>query len=343
MLRKVFFPLLLVIALTGCTAKEYEWVIKIDDRPVDPDTYVSAQMQSYMEAQTLAEDSTDVLGSTIDGMSGSRWIEQNTINSLKRKVFIDREFEKQHLKFAEGADKFIKMFGEEGWENVSRIYAKNGLEIEYYIEHLKSIYKEQLLFNAIFLSDDENAVTDREIEEYLNSHLCRVSLFKVAKQNYDGTPLEEDSENSLISLVDDTVERINNGQSMVSAAGRCLTQAAVLLGDNGDYSDGADYVSTVLVSNSGARLVYDFMKDLFHQPQGKCLYYELDDAYYICQRIPLCDTQVEYMFMKQEVAGLLRDVEFEQMVKQGCELMTVELNREAVNAYAPSKIDITVD
>lgn len=343
MFRKMFFSLVLVLSLAGCAAKEYDWVVKIEDQSIDPETYVSAQMQSYMEAQTLADDSTDVLGSTIDGVSGNQWITENTIDSLKRKVFIDKEFEKMNLKFGEGVDKFIKMFGEEGWDNVSQIYSNNGLDIEYYIEYLKSLYKEQLVFNAIFLSDSENAVTDREIEEYLNNNLCRVSLFKIPKHNYDGTEPDEETRNELIAVIDSAVEKINRGGAISIVAAECITQAGKLLGDPADYSAGVDYVTTAFISNSSAHLVYDFMEEFFHHPQGKCLYYELEDAYYICQKIPLCDTQVEYMFMKQQVASQLRDAEFEYMVQQACDGMDVELNREALAVYTPSKINMTVN
>ena len=343
MLKKIVFPLVLILALTGCAQKEFDWVVKIEDQSITPETYVSAQMQAYMEAQTLADNSSDVLGSIIDGMSASRWINENALENLKRKVFIDKEFEKLNLKFADGADKFIKMFGEEGWENVSRIYANNGLDIDYYIEHLKSLYKEQLVFNAIFLSDGENAVSDREIEEYLDDNLCRVSIFTVSKNNYDGTSPEEDTKTALFDIVADAVDRINDGRSINIVAADCLSQAGTLLGDPVDYSNTSDIVTTALFSNSGPRMVYDFMQDFFRQPQGKCLLYELEDAYYICQKIPLCDTQVEYMYMKQEVATHLRDLEFEQMVQNACAEMTVELNSEAVNTYTPAKIDMTVD
>ena len=84
MIKRLLLPVLLIISLSGCVAKEYDWVVKIENQPVDPHTYVVAQLQAYAEARPLAEDSTDLLHSTIDGEDSSHWIDAHTIDKLKR-------------------------------------------------------------------------------------------------------------------------------------------------------------------------------------------------------------------------------------------------------------------
>ncbi len=341
MLKKLLLPLALLF-MAGCTAKEYDWVIKIEDQPIPPHTYVAAQMHAYVEAQPLAEDGTDVLHSTIDGVPGNQWIETHTIEKLKRDRFINAEFEKRNLKFASQAKDFIEMFGQEGWDNVKDIYSVNGLDMEDYMQYLEGLYKEQMVFNDIFVNNSDNPVTDREIEDYLQNNLCRASLFKIARINDDGSAISRRQSEQLETIVTDTVDRINSGESMAQAAGLALTESGKLLGSNEDFSNGADFVTTVYISNSNINLVYDFMADFFTIPQGQCVYYTVDDCYYICQKIPLCDTQVEYMYMKQDVANIIRDVEFEDMIARAGREMTVEYNTEAMQAYSLGKIRMTI-
>lgn len=342
MIKRLLLPVLLLMSLSGCTAKEYDWVVKIENQPVDPHTYVAAQLQAYAEARPLAEDSTDLLHSTIDGEDSGHWINIHTIDKLKRNYFVNTEFEKRNLKFASQAEDFIKMFAEEGWDNVKHIYTNNGLEIDHYVYYLESLYKEQLLFNDIFINSSENPVTDREVEEYLGENLCRVSLFKVARINDDGTPVNDDQISQLEIIVNDAVKRINDGTAIADAASAALTRAGPVLGSDADFSNGADFVSTAYISSSNVNLVYDFMADFFTLPVGSCVYYTLDDCYYICHKIPLSDTQVEYMYLKQDVINFIRDEEFEKMIADACAGYAVEYNSQAVDAYSTAKINMNI-
>ena len=342
MIKRLLLPVLLLLALSGCTAREYDWVVKIEDQSVDPHTYVAAQLQAYAEARPLAEDGTDLLHSTIEGEDSSHWIDSHTIDKLKRNYFIDTEFEKRNLKFASQAEDFIKMFAEEGWENVQYIYTNNGLEIDHYVDYLEGLYKEQLLFNDIFVNSSENPVTDREVEEYLGKNLCRVSLFKVARINDDGTAVNDDQIAQLETIVNDAVKRINEGTAIADAASVALTQAGPVLGSDADFSNGADFVSTAYISSSNVNLIYDFMADFFTLPVGTCVYYTLEDCYYICHKIPLSDTQVEYMYLKQDVINFIRDEEFEKMIADACADYTVEYNSQAMTAYSPSRINMNI-
>ena len=342
MLKKLFLPLVLILSLTGCAAKEYSWVVKIQGQEISPEEYVSAQMQAYVEARNRAEYSSSVLGGTIDGISTEQWINDHTIQQLQRKIYIENEFSQRNLKFGTEADEFIRIFGEEGWENVSDLYEKNNLEFEYYLEYLKSLYKEQLVFNSIFLYGENSKVTDQEIEEYLANNISRVSLFKVARVNDDGTPADAVQAAQLDAMVSDAVARINNGEKMLDVAGDVLTQSGVLLGSDVDFSDPSDYIATEYITSSNIALVFDFMENFFLLEEGKCVSYRLEDCYYICQKIRLCDTQVEYMYMKQDVVNFIRDAEFEEMIASACNEMAVEYNTEAMKVYTPQKLKMTI-
>ncbi len=342
MLKRLFLPMLLVLSLTGCAAKEYDWVLKVSDREISPESYVSAQMHAYVEARNMADYSTSVLSGDIDGVSTDRWITDHTVEWLKRNIFIETEFEKRNLKFGTEADEFIHIFAQEGWENVALMYENNGLDFEYYFDYLKLLYKEQLVFNAIFLYGEDNKVTDREIEDYLGNNLNRVSYFPVARVNDDGTPLTDHQNSQLDAMVASAVDSINNGQSIQDVAGQLLTDTGTLLGSAEDFSDGASFVTTEYITSSSIDLIFDFMEDFFQLPQDKCVSYKLEDCYYICQKRPLCDTQVEYMYLKQDVINVIRDVEFEQMIADASRQMTVEYNDEAVKFYTPQKLKMTI-
>ena len=343
MLKKLFLPMILILSLTGCSAKEYGWVVKIADREVSPEEYVSAQMQAYVEARNMADYSENILDGSIDGTSTSQWINNHTMDKLKRNIFIENEFRKRNLKFGTDADEYIHIFAEEGWRNVSSMYEKNGLDFEYYLEYLKMLYKEQLVFNSIYVYGEGSKVTDQEIEDYLANNLCRVSYFRIARVNDDGSQLTSDQDAQLDGMVADAVNNINTGMPIGDAAADVLTKSGQLLGSEADFSDGTAFVTTEYITSSSVTLIFDFMENFFDIPQDQCVSYKLNDCYYICQKRQLCDTQVEYMYLKQDVVNLIRDVEFEEMVTQSCGRMTVEYNEEAIKQYNPQKLKMIID
>ena len=144
-------------------------------------------------------------------------------------------------------------------------------------------------------------------------------------------------------IVAAAVDSINNGEDIADVASAALTQSAQLLGSNEDFSDGAAFVTTEYISKASVNLLLDFMENFFVVPIGQCVSYELEDCYYICQKIELCDTQVEYMYLKQDVVNLIRDTEFEKMIADATEQMVVEYNPEAVKFYSPDKLKMNVD
>ena len=333
MFKKLLLPLLMIIALSGCATTEYDWVIKIDEKSIQPDEFVAAQMYAYIESQTMADEDRDV----------SQWINDHAVEKLKRDIFIESEFNKRNLAFGQQADEFIRIFGEEGWENVARLYENNKLDKELYFNYLTSLYKEQLVFNAIYLYDEQNKVNDKEIEEYLNENLSRLSFFRIARVNDDGTPIDEQQEQQLDSIVAAAVDSINNGENIAEVATHSLTQSAQLLGSEADFSDGEAFVTTEYISKASVDLLLDFMENFFIVPIGQCVSYELEDCYYICQKIELCDTQVEYMYLKQDVVNLIRDAEFEKMINDATQQMAVEYHPEAVRFYSPERLKMNID
>ena len=49
------------------------------------------------------------------------------------------------------------------------------------------------------------------------------------------------------------------------------------------------------------------------------------------------------MYLKQDVVNLIRDAEFEKMINDATQQMTVEYHPEAVRFYSPEKLKMNID
>lgn len=316
--------------------KEYEWVVKIDGESFSPQQFVTAQLQSCVEAQIVIGEQ-NVSESQINGIDSEEWINQNTINLLKKYKYITDEVEKRNLRFTHSTKKYIESFAKERWADVETLYTQNGLTEEYYAQYLKALYREQLLFNALYSEGGEFAVNDEAVTEYLNNNLCRIALFCVPKYNSDNTFFTEEKLDELHEKVVNGVEDINSGKD--------ISEVALELINFAGY-DTENPINTTYISRSGINAGPDVMRTisnyLFEIDKNECMFYETDEFYYVCQRMKLSDTQVEYACLKQDALFIMKNDEYEELIENACENMVVEVNKAALKKYSPSQIKIII-
>lgn len=343
-MKKIFAIGALVVALgagmyiyNSSKNVDYDWVVKIDGASVSPQQYVTAQLQSYVEAQLISGEK-DVLNCKISDLDGEEWINQNTLKLLKRYKCISDMAEERNLVFSSGAENYIDLFASDSWENVESMYTKNGLSEEYYKQYLKALQLEQMLFKSIYSKDSELNSEKGEVADYIDNNLCRMTYFTVPKSHPDGTPYNEEENNELRNIIKDTFDEIDDDENIekISEEIKDISEDITV-----------NSIETMYVSKSILNVDIENFKDisdaLFGLDVGDNLYYEASDKFYICKRIDLCDTEVEYTCLKWHVMSILKDDEFEKYIQDACDEMEVELNEDALKRYSPSQIDIIVN
>lgn len=338
------FAVLCCSLFISCAAgQDYKWVVKIDGREIPPNMFVTAQMQSYIEAQMIVvgEGGRNVMESEINGVPAEQWINEKSIQHLKNFCFIEKEFDKRGLVISDEAEDFLNTFGKSGWENISRIYEENNIPMEYYLQYLDHLCKEQMVFNDIYMDGGEKEVSEEEINRYLCQRLCRVSVFTLSKTDSEERPLPEDDLRRLKRHVEDTVDAINKGLDIQTAARQSRRRLAEISGAEYDRQRESS-VKTFYLNSNNIDAVPVFTNELFCQKEGRCIYYETDENFYICQKVDFESDNEEYFQLKQSVVNKIKADEFQKFIRDSCDAMQVEINQKALEYYSPSKIKITI-
>lgn len=338
------FAVLCCSLFISCAAgQDYKWVVKIDGREIPPNMFVTAQMQSYIEAQMIVvgEGGRNVMESEINGVPAEQWINEKSIQHLKNFCFIEKEFDKRGLVISDEAEDFLNTFGKSGWENISRIYEENNIPMEYYLQYLDHLCKEQMVFNDIYMDGGEKEVSEEEINRYLCQRLCRVSVFTLSKTDSEGRPLPEDDLRRLKRHVEDTVDAINKGLDIQTAARQSRRRLAEISRAEYDRQRESS-VKTFYLNSNNIDAVPVFTNELFCQKEGRCIYYETDENFYICQKVDFESDNEEYFQLKQSVVNKIKADEFQKFIRDSCDAMQVEINQKALEYYSPSKIKITI-
>lgn len=337
-----FMAVVCALFLTACSGRDYAWVVKIDGREIPPSMFVTAQMQSYIEAQVLAADEEGpLLESEIEGIPARQWINEKAVRHLKNFCFIEKEFDRRGLTTDSQSYDFMDTFGEEGWASISRLYEANDIPADYYMQYLDHICKEQMVFNDIYMEGGEKEVSEEEIEAYLNQRLCRVSVFTVSKADRDGEIPRDGRLEEVSECVEQAVSDINSGKDFQQAANAVCSQVRKVL-ETGVCQDDVS-VTTFYLNSNNIDAIPVFSNELFGKKEGRCIYYETRDKYYICQKQDFASDSESYPEIKQSVVNIIKADEFRQYMQSRCDDMQVEINSDALNFYSPSKIKTTIN
>ncbi|MEG2191856.1 MAG: hypothetical protein RRX95_01065 [Oscillospiraceae bacterium] len=350
LIKKVIIPLMVAGVFcslaSGCSAKEYAWVVKIDDRQIPPGIYLVAQMCAYIEAEMSLDEkdegiTTDITGATIEGVSGEEWINNKTVENLKEYCYIDKEFANRGMEISEKEEEYIASVGASVWDTVGGAYGESGVEKQYYFDYLHYLYKNQRVFNDIYSLGGEKEVPSKVVKDYLKENLSRIQGFQIAKVNDDGTPPNENQLQELKTMAQEAVSEVSGGMDMAAAAGKYMSKAGALLGSTADFSNGEKFMLDSYLNKANGNVEEEFAKLVDSLKENECTVYDTNEYYLVFQKVPTYSSQGEYDSLRQTVVNLLKTDEFNAFVREQCRDMTVQVDERAVKHYSPSKMKIS--
>ncbi len=338
LLAPIYIFAVFTAVMCGCSASAsvFDWVVEIDGEAIAPAPYIVAEMQAYIEAQLNAEETDN--GVTVDNMPIDDWISARTIENLKETHFIDTEFATRQLEISDERLEYINMLADGAWENVSGFYTSNGIGVEYYRRYLTQLYKRQMLFADIYMSDEMEEEIDTQVKRYLAENLSKISIFAIPRINDDSSPLDEEQAEQLLDIVEDTLLRLEQGEEITRVAGEEISQAAALLGSVDDFSDGSAYVQTGYLNSVTPSVSSQIKEQIVSMADGTAICVEGAECYHIVYKQKLYETEEEYRRLKYQVVTQIKDQDYNQLIAEKCAEYQVIYNEEACKYYSPSKI-----
>jgi len=331
-----------MIIATGCAQTDsYEWVMKVNDENVPEEIFVMSEIMAYMEAQTMS-DSDDVLTETIEDKTGEQWISDEAVYNVKEYYFINEEFNERGLEISEEDETYLSALADEQWGIVGEYYNNNGVSSEYYKEYLTHLYKEQLIFNDIYLTEEMITQSADEISRYLASNLSRVEAFAVSATNADGTALTDTEYETLLTIAQTARTSIDEGIPTREAVDTVIRECSEQLGFTRAVPDGEGYVSEFFMNISSASYDENFKTFVFSLAENESGIYETDGYVFIVHKLPVAQTDEDYQRLVKQVMYMLKNQEFMRYIRDEISRYEVVLNDQALSFYAPSKIVLTI-
>lgn len=319
--------------LSGCGEKQFDTVLTIDGQSISPSLYRMYQIQSYLEASSQVSSVTDA----IDGKSVPEWINDNTETLLRKWQYYRQQFDAAGLALTDAEEKTLEQQIDQGWESAGAVYLRNGVDRESYAEFQRSAARTEKLF-ARYCED----LTDAEIQRYLDEEFLLIEYVQLPCFDADGDLLEEPQRAQVKELAQDALEKMQPESDFGALCAPAIAGAYKIGGFSGgeELSEDSYLFSTYLArdaSDENAALAQQVAK----VQVGEFGVYEDEQFILLFHRLPNWETQEDFETLRSSVLWEMRGDAFEEQGAAVWENYPVEADAEAVEWYAPLKLDLT--
>ena len=216
MLRKLAAGILcaaLTFSLASC--KDTTWSYKVEDTTITSGMYITFQMNAYMDAQGLAEDSSkSVLEQKIEGKNAADWINSKVLESAKSYVAVEKKFDELGLTLSDSDKNKINTQLENMWSYYQNVYEPNGAGKQSFKKILQNSYKSNLIFKKYYDEKGLEEVSKADLLKEFTENYALVKYIQMPMKDAKGNKLKTEGKAKLKKKAEAYVARLNKGEKI---------------------------------------------------------------------------------------------------------------------------------
>ncbi len=322
----------MMFALTACAGANATSVVDVDGEQIPTGLYLYYQFNSYQEAAAQVTDTeTDVLKQKIEDQDASVWIYSKTIEKCKRKIAVEREFDKLGLTLTEaqlayidsGTDYILSMYG--------TVYENNGIGKDTVKNAFTVDVKANAIFDKYYGAGGLEEVPDATLKDYFVKNYAVIYTFGNSTSGQDEatvTKMKTAANNALASL--------KSGKKVGEVAVQFLKELDPASTVTVESSKDDDY--KLPVRKDDANLPQTLRDAIFAAKADEPFLFDQENLLYVVVRKDVTNDTETYDTAKSEILQTLKGEEFtDKLTALAKDLPTTE-NKNAVSYYSPKKI-----
>ncbi len=338
-----------MLTFTAC-GEDTAYVATSGDMKIPAGIYIYNQFSAY---NTLKSEMTDVQTSVWDvvkdGQDAKSYINAETEKDLKRYIAVENKFNELGLSFTDSENANITTMGENYYNSAKESLSPNGIGVDSYTSIIKNAYKENLIFNKYYNSEDGiEAVSESTLKSELKKNYARIKYIQVDLKDEEGNLLKGSEKQKQIDLAKDYVSRAtvsNFSQLMFDYFNYSTELSAKAAGE--EYTpleyDAAQYPENNLesiITKGGTNAISDTAVDeiINHSTVNKAFLIQEDEVCYIVIKLDILGREDIFEDKKATILSNLKSEEFDAMVNEWAEAVQIDWNEKAVERYKPENL-----
>lgn len=258
---------MMMFSFAGCSTPANAG--KVGETDIPSGLYLLMQLNAYEDAASKVEDaSKPVLKQTIDETPAEEWINQKTVENVQRYAGILALSEEHNITLSEEDEEMIATALEHQWDLYEPHYTQNGIGKETLKKGLESEQKSALLLDAIYGKTGTEAVSESDLNAYIEKNFADISFFSLPAMTPDYKFADETQKEELKKEAENAKTRLERGEDMETVAQDSVKKAYEILGASMPALEGSlvENSTVSLINNTESELlkaVFDTEKDKF--------------------------------------------------------------------------------
>lgn len=169
-----------------------------------------ARSKVSAELEEKGEDTSDIdyYKQKIDGKSYTKWVKEETLNTIKKIAAVKLLCEEAKLDVSEAKSQ-AQTYADYYWDNYgySAVLTQNGVSKETFTEYMADADCESIYFDHIFGAEGEKAVSEDALKDYLSKNYALADMIDV-----DFTDMEDEEKAQKTEQLNGYLEELNKGK-----------------------------------------------------------------------------------------------------------------------------------
>ncbi len=335
--------LAVALSTTGCA--DTSWAMKSGNITLPTGVYVYYLLNDAAEVEQQAASSssststssavTDPWSQTIEGTSASTWAINNAISSCQTLIYIEQQCAARKITLTASEQSTAKSSADSNYSSYESIFTNNGIS-ETSVERISAdMALSQKLFDSIYGSKGEKAVSESDLESYYTKNYVHVKQIFINKE-------------------DTTTNAELTGAKLTAATNKANTAYAAAKANKADfdalvkkYNEDPGMTSNpdgyIFSQDTATNDSYDtsFVSEAFSLKVGDVGMTQSDMGYFIEYKVALDPKASTFATYKEGVLEAIKGTEYTTMITDNGKKVKVTQNKAALNHYDPKTLNLS--
>ncbi|HHW46667.1 MAG TPA: hypothetical protein GXX17_07190 [Clostridiales bacterium] len=365
--------IVLIFSFSACHPKD-EVAMTIGDVQITSALYMCALIQADGEARNLIDknaaegvENIDYFKQKIEGADYTDWVKNRAEEICKEYAAYELKFAEAGLEISEDTQSEIDFYTDYYWNTagLGKFYEKNGVAFQTYKKFFTYSYKAREYFESIYGKDGTNPVSEEELKSAMDENFVLVNQLYASYTDTDGNDLSDDAKAEIKQKFESYVTRLNNGESFETIYNEynatddndenddnnqdgqdASGQPEESTTSNEDESDNTDDTpkpqdkNAIILGDSDTNFASEIFSDVKAMSPGEVKIIEPSSStgIYLIVRKDILSDPYYLDYLNLEILKLLKQTEFENMIKEYANSLQFNKNNYAVNRFKVKKI-----
>ena len=350
---------ILIFSLTSCA--DTTWVYKYKDYTMTSGEYLAYQTNSYQLAfsnvseqlnptqseETSAEEAPaavtvtkkEVFAATIDDKSAVDWINEETLSSVKKALYINTMASEKGVELSESEISSVTSNANYYWSVYGEaFFLPNGISQESAMKYYTTSALASALFMKLYDEGGEKAVPTADIQEFFYENYARFKFGYASLQDAEGNAIADEEAKVIRDRFDGYLKEVNEKNADIDTF---ITAEEDLISDtNQSIPEGGVIDRNKIIPKVDSGYNEEMVKQILEAPEKKAVVFEDSNYIFIIEKFNIKERATDF---ENNRSSALISFKFEDFSKEIDDYVAsndfvVTANDASVKKYNPKNI-----